>query len=167
MIQVYTGNGKGKTTAAVGLAVRAAGQGLKVYIGQFAKGMRYGELNSLKKISNIKVEQFGRNCFIKNQPTKKDISLAQNGLEKIRKIVAGNIYDILILDEINIALKLGLLKLKDVVSLIKSTPPGLELILTGRYAHPGILKIADLVSEIKEKKHYFRKGVLARKGIEF
>lgn len=167
MIQVYTGNGKGKTTAALGLAVRAAGQGLKVYIGQFVKGARYAELGALKKICNIKVERFGRNCFIKCKPTKKDIALAEKGLRKLKKIIEANIYDMLVLDEINVALKFKLLRLKDVVDLIKSAPKELELILTGRYAHPRIIKIADLVSEIKEKKHYFRKGVLARKGIEF
>ena len=167
MIQVYTGNGKGKTTAALGLALRAAGQGLKVYIGQFVKGRDYGELNALKRFRNIKAEQFGRSCFIKNPPAKKDIELARDGLEKIKKIIAENKYDILILDEINIALKLNLLQLKDVIEIIKDAPKRLELILTGRSAHPDILKIADLVSEIKEVKHYFHRGIKARKGIEF
>jgi cob(I)alamin adenosyltransferase len=167
MIQVYTGEGKGKTTAALGLALRAAGAGLKVYIGQFAKGKFYSELNVLKKIKNIKVEQFGRRSFIKKQPDNKDIELAKNGLERIKKIIAKSVYDTVILDEINIALHLKLLKLKDVVDLVKKTPPKTELVLTGRYAHPQILKIADLVSEIKERKHYFKKGVAARRGIEY
>ena len=167
MIQVYTGNGKGKTTAALGLALRAAGAGLKIYIGQFIKGKRYSELNALKKFKNIKIEQFGRICFIKKSPAKKDIELARDGLEKIKKIIAQNKYDILILDEINIALKLNLLELKDVIEIIKDAPKRLELILTGRFAHPNILKAADLVSEIKEVKHYFKKGIKARKGIEY
>lgn len=167
MIHVYTGNGKGKTTAALGLALRAAGAGLKVYIGQFLKGKNYSELKALKKIKNIKVEQFGRGCFIKKAPTKKDITLAKNGLEKVNKIVAGRIYNVVILDEINVALNLKLLELNDIVELIKKTPRDLELILTGRYANPKILKLADLVSEIREIKHYFKKGVRARKGIEF
>ena len=167
MIQVYTGNGKGKTTAALGLAIRAAGSGLQVYIGQFVKGKKYGELKALKKIKNIKVEQLGSTCFIKKAPTKKDIALAKNGLEKIRKIISQRIYHMVILDEINIALRLELLALEDVISLIRKTPKKIELVLTGRYAHPEILKIADLVSEIKERKHYFKKGVKARKGIEF
>ena len=167
MIQVYTGNGKGKTTAALGLAIRAAGSGLQVYIGQFVKGKKYGELKALKKIKNIKVEQLGITCFIKKAPTKKDIALAKNGLEKIRKIISQRIYHMVILDEINIALRLELLALEDVISLIRKTPKKIELVLTGRYAHPEILKIADLVSEIKERKHYFKKGVKARKGIEF
>jgi len=167
LIQVYTGNGKGKTTAALGLAIRAAGSGLQVYIGQFVKGKKYGELKALKKIKNIKVEQLGSTCFIKKAPTKKDIALAKNGLEKIRKIISQRIYHMVILDEINIALRLELLALEDVISLIRKTPKKIELVLTGRYAHPEILKIADLVSEIKERKHYFKKGVKARKGIEY
>lgn len=167
MIQVYTGNGKGKTTASLGLAIRASGAGLKVFIGQFAKGRHYSELSALRKIRNIKVEQFGSACFIRKRPDEKDIKLAENGLKKIRKIISKGIYDLVILDEINIALNLKILKLRDVLTLIKKTPRKTELILTGRYAHPRILKIADLVSEIKEVKHYYRKGIKARKGIEF
>lgn len=167
MIQVYTGNGKGKTTAALGLALRAVGTGLKVFIGQFVKGKNYSELNVLKKIKNIKIEQFGRGCFIKREPNKKDIELARIGLERVRKIISIGIYDMVILDEINVALKLGLLKLGDIISLIKNTSKKTELVLTGRNAHPEILKIADLVSEIKDRKHYYKKGVKARRGIEY
>lgn len=167
MIQVYTGCGKGKTTVALGLALRAAGAGLKVYIGQFLKGKDYSELNSLKKIKNIKVEQFGRRCFIKKKPEQKDIESARRGLERINKIISQRIYDVVILDEINVALNLNLLELKDVIRLIKKSPRNLELVLTGRYAHPKIIKIADLVSEIRELKHYYKKGIKARKGIEF
>ena len=167
MIQEYTGNGKGKTTAALGLALRAAGAGLKVYIGQFVKGRDYSELDALRKIKNIKVEQFGRGCFIKKSPQRQDIELARKGFEKIKKIIAGGLYDVVVLDEINIVLKLKLLELRDVIGLIEKTPKNLELILTGRGAPRQILNIADLVSEIKEAKHYFRKGVKARKGIEF
>ena len=167
MIQVYTGNGKGKTTAAFGQAIRAVGAGLKVFIGQFVKGKDYSEVTALKKIKNIKIEQFGRDCFIKSEPKKKDIALARSGLERVRKIISLRIYDMVILDEINVALRLKLLKLEDVISLIKNTSQKTELVLTGRYAHPKILKIADLVSEIKDKKHYYKKGQKARKGIEF
>ena len=167
MIQVYTGNGKGKTTAALGLALRATGAGLKVYIGQFIKGKYYSELNALKKIKNIKIEQFGRTCFIKRAPDKKDMALARAGLEKINKIISKRIYDLVILDEINIAIKLKLLALEDIISLMRKTPKKIELVLTGRWAHPDILKIADLVSEIKEVKHYFKKGLRARRGIEY
>lgn len=167
MIQVYTGNGKGKTTAALGLAVRAAGAGLKVYIGQFIKGKNYSELNSLKKLGNIKVEQFGRGCFIKGAPRKKDIELARIGLNKIFRFIRNKAYDVVIMDEVNVALKFKLLELKDVTALIKEAPRNLELILTGRYAPREILKIADLASEIKELRHYYKKGTKARRGIEF
>jgi len=167
MIQVYTGKGKGKTTAALGLAIRAAGAGLKVYIGQFIKGKEYSELKALKKFKNIKVERFGRGCFIKKTPAKKDIELANRGLKRIREILVKRIYDLVILDEINIALHLGLLDLKDVIQVIKKTPKKTELVLTGRHAHRKIIEIADLVSDIKEIRHYYKKGVIARRGIEF
>ncbi len=167
LIQVYTGNGKGKTTAALGLALRAAGANLKVYIGQFVKGKNYSELNPLKKIKNIKIEQLGRNCFIRKTPAKEDIELAKKGFEKVKKIISKRTYNLIVLDEVNIALKLKLLSLKDVLKLIKEMPKKTELVLTGRYAHPKILKLADLVSDIKEVKHYFKKGIKARRGIEF
>lgn len=167
LIQVYTGNGKGKTTAALGLAIRAAGAGLNIYIAQFLKGREYSEIKSLAKIKNIKIEQFGKRCFIKNKPIQKDILLANIGFEKIKKIIKKRIYDVVILDEINIALNLKLLRLEDIISLIRNTPRHLELILTGRNCPPRIIKLADLVSEIKEVKHYYKKGVKARRGIEF
>jgi len=167
MIQVYTGNGKGKTTAALGLALRAAGAGLKVYIAQFAKGRSYCELKALKKFKNIRCAQFGRSCFIKRVPEEKDRELAQCGLEELKKIFAKKNYDLIILDEINIALSLKLIKVKDVLGLLKMVPKKSEIVLTGRYAPPEIIKIADLVSEVKEIKHYYNKGVKARRGIEF
>jgi cob(I)alamin adenosyltransferase len=167
MIQVYTGNGKGKTTAALGLAIRAAGAGKSVYIGQFIKGREYSELKSLRKFKNIKVEQFGRGCFIKRNPSLKDIELACAGLKKIEEVCSKEKPGLIILDEINVALDLGLLKPKDVLSLIKSVPRDIEVVLTGRNAPGQILKAADLVSEIKEIKHYFQKGLKARKGIEY
>lgn len=167
MIHIYTGDGKGKTTAALGLALRAAGAGLKVYIGQFLKGREYSELKILKKIRNIKIELYGRGCFIKVKPQKKDIELAKKGIAKAKKIISEKKYDLVILDEINVALYYNLIKLKDVLTLIKQTPKRIDLILTGRKVHPKILKLADLVSEIKEVKHYYKKGVKARKGIEF
>ncbi|RJO63538.1 MAG: cob(I)yrinic acid a,c-diamide adenosyltransferase [Candidatus Omnitrophota bacterium] len=167
MIHVYTGEGKGKTTAALGLAVRAAGAGLRVFIGQFIKGRAYSECRSLKKIKNIKTEQFGRGCFIKRSPSARDIALAQQGLKRIEGYLRKNCYDIVILDEINVAVKLKLLTPDEVVSFLKRAPRHLELILTGRSAGKAILQLADLVSEIKEVKHYYRKGIKARKGIEY
>jgi cob(I)alamin adenosyltransferase len=167
LIQIYTGNGKGKTTACLGLALRAQGAGLKVFIGQFIKRGHYSELAAIKKLPNIKVNQFGREGFIVNKATAKDLALAKNGLNKVAGIIAKKTYDLIILDEINVAIRLKLIKLKEILELIKSIPQETELILTGRYAHPRLLKIADLVSEIKERKHYFKKGKKARKGIEF
>jgi len=166
MIHVYTGNGKGKTTAALGLALRATGAGLKVYIGQFIKNGDYCEVKALRKIKGIKTEQFGRGCFIRKSPSKTDIELAKKGFGRIKKIIEGNTYDVVILDEINVAIKVGLLNLKDLLELLKKAPKKIELILTGRYAHPKIIKAADLVSEIKEVKHYYRKGIKSRIGIE-
>lgn len=167
MIQVYTGNGKGKTTAAIGLALRASGAGLNVYIAQFAKGKCYHEIKALKNISRIKIEQFGRHCFIKNPPQKIDIQLAIKGLKRVNEIIAKRKYQMVILDEANIAVKLKLISLIDLITLIKKTPKVMELVLTGRYADPKIIKIADLVSDIKEIKHYYNQGKKARPGIEF
>lgn len=167
MIQVYTGNGKGKTTAAFGLALRAAGAGLNVYIGQFAKGRCYHEIKALKKINKIKIEQFGRSCFIKKSPKKIDQQMALAGLKRLNEIIGKKRYQMIILDEINIAVKLNLIPLGDLLKLIKDTPKNIELVFTGRYAHPQIIKLADLVSEVKEKKHYYTKGIKARRGIEF
>ncbi len=167
MIQVYTGNGKGKTTAALGLALRAAGAGLKVYIAQFVKGLCYNEIKALGKIKHLKVEQFGRECFIKKAPEKIDFELALKGFERVNEIIFRRKYQVVILDEINIALKLGLIPLKDLLKMIKNAPPNIELVLTGRYAHPKVIRLADLVSEVKAIKHYYAKGIKARRGIEF
>jgi len=166
MIQVYTGNGKGKTTAAIGLAVRASGAGLKVYIAQFCKGRTYSEIKALKDIKRIKIEQFGRSCFIKRKPNKEDMILARRGLTSVRDAVTGGKYGVIILDEINIAMKFKLVSFNDLVRILDRVPAKMELVLTGRYAPGPLLKRADLVSEIKEIKHYYNNGVMARKGIE-
>ncbi len=165
--QVYTGNGKGKTTAALGLALRAAGNGMKVFIGQFVKGMQYSEIKSLEKFSdNITVRQFGRGCFIKKDPEDEDIRCAREGLEELKEAIACGKYDVVILDEINIATYFKLLSVKEVMGLIEDKPKDLELILTGRLAHKDIIARADLVTEMQEVKHYYQQGVLARAGIE-
>ena len=166
MIQVYTGCGKGKTTAAIGLAVRAAGAGLNVYIAQFTKGRKCSELKSLKRLKNIKVEQFGACHFIR-KITPKDITHAQRGLAAVKKIIRAKNHDVIILDEINVALELGLIAIKDVVEIMKKIPSQTELVLTGRNAPDEVLHYADLISEINEVKHYFKIGIKARKGIEF
>ena len=167
LVQVYTGNGKGKTTAALGLAVRAVGAGLRVYILQFIKGKAYGELKTLKKIKNIKIEQCGRGCFIKKRPVKRDIECAERGLRKIRKGIAQGRFNLVILDEINVALNCGLLKTEDIAELIQTKPKHVELVLTGRYCPKPLIKLADLVTEMREVKHPYQKGIIARAGIEY
>jgi cob(I)alamin adenosyltransferase len=166
-IHLYTGDGKGKTTAALGLALRAAGAGKKVFIGQFIKGMHYSEIDSIKHIPEIELKQYGLDCFIVNQPTQKDIDAARNGLEEVSEIISQNKYDMIILDEICIALYYHLFEIDQILALLKGKLREMEIVLTGRYAPPELIKIADLVTEMKEIKHYFYKGIKARKGIEF
>ncbi len=166
-VQVYTGNGKGKTTAAIGLAIRAAGAGFKVYFCQFLKGRNCSEIASLNKFKDlIEIRQFGKESFIKGLPSESDITLAANGFEEASIAAMSEVYDLVILDEINYAIYLNIIKLNNVVQLIKNKPAKVEIVLTGRNAAKEIIEIADLVSEIKEIKHYFKKGVLARIGIE-
>lgn len=167
LVHVYTGSGKGKTTAALGLAVRAAGRGFKVSIHQFLKNGGYGELKALKKVDNIIIRQCGRRCFIKGKPECRDIECAETGLKAAAKDINSSKYNLVILDEINIALKLGLIKTKDAVSLINRKPKEVELVLTGRGAPAAILKMADLITEMREIRHPYRKGIYARKGIEY
>jgi len=166
-VQVYTGDGKGKTTAALGLALRASGAGLKVFIGQFAKGQEYSEIKILReKFDNIIVRQYGRDCFIVNAPKQEDIDLARAGLAEVREAILSGAYDLVILDEINIAIYFKLFGVEDVLELIREKPEQVELVLTGRKADPQIIAAADLVTEMKEIKHYYQKGVAARTGIE-
>jgi cob(I)alamin adenosyltransferase len=167
LIQVYTGNGKGKSTAAFGQALRANGAGLKVYICQFLKGKKCCDATALNKLKNVKAECFGKKCFIRKSPDKEDIESAERALEAANKAVGTKKYDMVILDEINVAIHLGIIRVDDILLLIKGAPRKVEFILTGRNAHPDIVKIADLVSEIREVKHYFRKGLKARRGIEY
>ena len=166
-VQVYTGNGKGKTTAAFGLALRAAGAGLRVYIAQFVKGMKYSELNSLEKLSeSITIKQYGRDCFIFREPEKEDIQAAQEGLKEVREIMCSGKYQMIILDEANIATYYNLFSVEELLDFIRAKPEEVELIITGRKADPRIIEEADLVTEMKEIKHYYQKGVQARDGIE-
>ncbi len=164
---VYFGTGKGKTTAALGLAVRAAGCGLKVYIAQFIKGLIYSEIKCLKNLSdNITVKQYGRGCFIKKEPTEQDVLAAKQGIEEVSRIISSGKYDVIILDEITVAEFFGLVTVAEITDIIKSKPGNVELVLTGRKADSKILDAADLVTEMREIKHYYNEGVQARKGIE-
>ncbi|MBQ7612078.1 MAG: cob(I)yrinic acid a,c-diamide adenosyltransferase [Spirochaetaceae bacterium] len=165
-VQVYTGDGKGKTTASFGLALRAVGAGLKVYIGQFMKGMDYSELKSASLLPNLVVEQYGTPQFIHSEPTQRDIEKANEGLTKIEHIIQSCEYDIVIMEEINVALMYGLFSTERVLDIIKNKPQSVELVLTGRYAKKEIIETADLVTEMRLIKHYFNDGVNARKGIE-
>jgi cob(I)alamin adenosyltransferase len=168
-VQVYTGEGKGKTTAALGLALRAAGHKQKVYIGQFLKGQEYGELSAAKKLQPyITIEQFGRKGFIHvtKNPDEEDIKRAKRGLKKCREAMLSRKYRIIVLDEINVAVYFNLLREEEVHEFLDKKPEEVEVILTGRYAPPSFQKRADLVTEMKAKKHYYQKGVRAREAIE-
>ena len=168
-VQVYTGDGKGKTTAALGLALRAAGHGLRSYIGQFLKGQVYGELAAARQLKPlITIEQFGRKGFVHvtENPDEEDIRRARGGLEKCRRAMLSGRFMIIILDEVNVALHFRLLEEKEVHSFLDQKPAEVEVVLTGRYAPPSFLRRADLVTEMKNKKHYYARGVRARAGIE-
>lgn len=169
LVQVYTGDGKGKTTAALGLALRAIGHGFSVYMIQFLKGsMTTGEFKMAKRLSpNLIIKPMGRNVLVDSKrPAKIDEDLAKRALGLARKIIMGGDYDIVILDEVNMAVHMGLILVEDLLELIQQKPSHVELVLTGRYAKPEILKRADLVTEMRNVRHYYDKGIGARRGIE-
>ena len=167
-VQIYTGNGKGKTTAAFGLALRACGADKKVFIAQFVKGKTYSEIKAAQNyLPQAEIKQYGNGYFIVKKPTDADIESAQQGLNEIKELIQSERYDLVILDEIFIALHYKLISVEAVTELITNKPANLELVLTGRYAPNEIIELADLVTEMKEVKHYYKKGVPARKGIEF
>jgi cob(I)alamin adenosyltransferase len=169
LVQVYTGNGKGKTSAALGLALRAVGHGLKVLIIQFMKGnFKYGELESARKLSPyLTIIPMGRETFVsKSHPDPADSQRAQEGFSLAKKAIENREFDIVILDEINMAVDYGLIPLSDLLQLIDSKPETVELVLTGRNAKSEIMDKADLVTEMVELKHYYHKGIKVRKGIE-
>jgi cob(I)alamin adenosyltransferase len=169
LVMVLTGNGKGKTTSALGQAIRAIGHGFKVYMIQFMKGRKYGEIIAAEKyLPDFTVENFGLDSFVmKDNPAPVDIELAQKGLERARELIMSEGYDMIILDEINVALDFKLISLDETLELIKNKPPKLNLILTGRNVPPEIAEIADMVSEVKEIKHHYAAGIKDRAGIEF
>jgi cob(I)alamin adenosyltransferase len=166
-VQVYTGNGKGKTTAALGLSLRAAGAGLKVFIGQFIKKGDYSEIKALARFSDlITVEQFGQGRFIDGKPDPDDIALCRRGLVRMREVIASGNYPVVILEEANIAVKYGLFSESELAELILTKPAEVELVITGRDATDRIMALADLVTEMRAVKHYYEKGVASRVGIE-
>ena len=169
LVQVYTGNGKGKTSASFGLALRAVGRGLKVYVIQFIKGgFDYGELYVVDKLPGLTLEAFGRGKFVSEEkPDMVDIDLARQALAKAQEIMKGGDVDVLILDEINVAVNLKLIDIEEVLELIKKKPEHMELVLTGRKAPVEIVQAADLVTEMIEIKHPYNSGFKARKGIEY
>lgn len=165
-VQIYTGNGKGKTTAALGLTLRAVGGGLKVYIGQFIKHGDFSEIIALQFLGgSVKLEQYGSG-FVFGNPTADDTRVARKGFEKAEEVIKSGEYDLVILDEAVTAVKSKLIKKRELIKLIEEKPEGVELVLTGRGATKELMKYADLVTEMKEIKHYYKDGVKARKGIE-
>jgi len=166
-VQVYTGNGKGKTTAAFGQAVRAAGHGMRTYVGQFMKGQVYGEVLALRDHPLIEVEQYGdARCVRRDEVTPEHTRQARQGLERAGEKMGSGVFDIVILDEINVTLWFGILDVDEVLEFLDQRPGNVEIVLTGRYAPEAILARADLVTEMTEVKHYFQRGIQARTGIE-
>jgi cob(I)alamin adenosyltransferase len=166
-VHVYTGDGKGKTTAALGLSIRAVGAGLRVFMAQFIKADEYSEIKALKRFSDlITVEQFGLGGFIGGNPSAGDIEAAQKGVARVKDIISSGRYDVVVLDEANVAVKYKLFSEQDLLDIIDAKSKNLELVITGRGASAKIIEKADLVTEMKAVKHYFRNGVEARFGIE-
>ncbi|HHV19297.1 MAG TPA: cob(I)yrinic acid a,c-diamide adenosyltransferase [Thermoanaerobacterales bacterium] len=170
LVLVYTGNGKGKTTASLGLALRAVGHGEKVYIIQFMKGNeKYGEVQAVRRyLPNVELVQKGLDAFIKKgQPSLQDIKMAEEGLSLAKKVISSGKYDLVILDELNVAVDYGLLTEEDILDAIALKPGYTTLVLTGRYASEKILEKADMISEVREIKHHYARGIPAQQGIEY
>jgi len=166
-VQVYTGNGKGKTTAAIGLAVRALGAGWRVFIAQFLKTGDYSEHKALARFSDLlTVKTYGRNVFIRGTPEDEDIRLAQQAMQEIAASVASEQYRLVVLDEANVAIHYGLIRVEHILDLFDQSPKGIEFVITGRHADPRLIARADLVTEMQEVKHYYQQGVKARVGVE-
>jgi cob(I)alamin adenosyltransferase len=166
-VQVYTGDGKGKTTAALGLALRASGHGMRTYIGQFMKGQPYGELDALRNHSHITVEQYGDvRCIHREEVTPEHVAQARRGLERAQAAMRSGEYDIIVLDEVNVAIWFGLLTTGEVLAFLDRRPDGVEVVCTGRRAPQALIDRADLVTEMLPVKHYYEQGVTARDGIE-
>ncbi|MEE9531481.1 MAG: cob(I)yrinic acid a,c-diamide adenosyltransferase [Deltaproteobacteria bacterium] len=166
-VQVYTGDGKGKTTAAIGLAIRALGAGWRVFFAQFLKAGEYSEHKALAQFSDhLTIKTYGRNVFIKGEPEEEDRRLAQEAYLEIAEIVASGRHRLVILDEANVAVHYGLITVDQILDLIDRRAEGVELLITGRYAHSRLIERADLVTEMRGVKHYFDRGITARVGVE-
>lgn len=175
-IHLYTGNGKGKTTAAFGLALRALCAGRDVAVGQFVKSMSYNETRAealfdgrgtpVPSFGRLHVEQFGRGCFLDRRPDPADVACARDGLARCAVWLSEGEYDVVVLDELNIALYFGLLDIGEVLDVLASRTPHVEVVITGRYAPQELYAVADLVTEMHEVKHYYSQGVLSRDGID-
>ncbi len=166
-VQVYTGDGKGKTTAAIGLAIRALGAGWRVFFAQFLKAGEYSEHKALAQFSDhLTIRTYGRNVFIKGEPEEEDRRLAQEAYQEIAEILASGHHRLVILDEANVAVHYGLITVDQILDLIDRRAEGVELLITGRYAHSRLIERADLVTEMRGVKHYFDRGIKARVGVE-
>lgn len=165
-IHLYTGNGKGKTTAAFGLAVRALCAGKSVCIGQFVKSMKYNETRLTEYFPRLRIEQLGSGCFLDRQPNPHDVELAREGLRRYARLMAEGEWDVVILDELCIALHFGLVGVEEVLEALRHRKPEVEVIITGRYAPAELIAAADLVTDMQEVRHYYTRGVLSRDGID-
>ncbi|MGI6642645.1 MAG: cob(I)yrinic acid a,c-diamide adenosyltransferase [Bacillota bacterium] len=171
LVMVYTGDGKGKTTAALGLALRQVGWGRRVLFIQFMKGKGnvYGERIAAEKyLPLLEIEQHGRDDFVDlADPESMDRDLAKKAMERAHEALMGGYYDLVVLDEVNVAVACGMVEVEDVLALMAKRPPHVDLVLTGRYCPESIMEKSDMVSEIKEVKHHYKKGIQAREGIEY
>lgn len=166
-IHLYTGNGKGKTTAAFGLAVRALCAGKQVYIAQFVKSMKYNETQLAERFEHLRIEQFGCGCMLNRAPSEEDYAQARKGLQICQSELSNPENDVVIMDEICIALHLGLLTTDEVLDVLASRLPHIEVVMTGRYAPQALIETADLVTDMTEVKHYYStKHLLSREGID-
>jgi cob(I)alamin adenosyltransferase len=166
-VQVYTGNGKGKTTAALGLAMRSVGAGHRVFIAQFIKKRRCSEHVLIDELRDrITLRQYGTGFLMGKKPSKTAVQAARTGYEEVREALLSKRYDVVILDEANVAVRYGLITAQDLLELMALKPKKVELVITGRYADERVIQAADLVTEMREVKHYREKGVSARRGIE-
>lgn len=165
-VRIYTGDGQGKTTAAFGLVIRALCAGKTAYVGQFVKNEAYNETYITRFCKRVSVEQLGNGCYIDHKPDKMDVEAAHAALQHVAQIMANGVYDLVVLDELCIALHYGLLEVSEVIEAISARAVQVEVVITGRYAPQQLIDFADLVTEMREVKHYYNAGVLSRDGYD-